>query len=243
MEESDALRKAQGLLNKSMDATVSEEERELLQAKAFDIIKKFGIDEAMLNAKADVKQKPVQKDFFITGAQAKYRVNAFANIGEACHCRVLTQNFGDRWVRNQRRVIVFGFESDVAVLEMLWTSLQLQGMKEVAQIKDERPKYEQYYDKNQTKAMRNSFWQGFGQQIAKRLIEAEQKVSEPGTDLVLYDRSKAVDEAVDAAFSKLKKPDPYQVAHSEGFFAGVVAGQRANIHDKAEVQNKQRELT
>jgi hypothetical protein len=242
MEHHDALRKAQNILNLAADPKTSDAERENYQNIAFDLVEKFGIDAAMLNAKASIKQKPSRREFCIDGAQAKYRMHALNNIGHACRCRMLNQNHGNYWQRNSRTVIAFGFESDLDILEMLWTSLQLQGMQEVIKLKDTRPKWEQQWDKNQTKAMRNSFWMGFGYKIRARLEEAQKGNSTPGTDLVLFDRSKEVDDAVNEAFPKLRAPTKYEIASHEGLLHGYVAGERANLYDKTEVRNNQREL-
>jgi hypothetical protein len=248
MEQNDALRKAQGLLNMAADQSISEQERESFQDKAFDLIEKFGIDQALLNAKAEIKQKPTHMTFTITGAQARYRVVAFNSIAKALHCRSVNTNYGSSYYRNIHEVEVFGFESDLNILVMLWTSLQLQGFQEVKQIKGE---VEVVFaglgtvkKKVSTKAKRNSFWVGFGYKLMHRIEEAEKRVAtEPGTDLVLYNRDQEVEDAKNAAYPDLKKGKDFEIASKAGFAAGLEAGERANIHDKAEVKNTQRELS
>lgn len=257
MEESDALRKAQGLLNKAADPSCTDEERELLEDKAFEIISKYGIDAALAFAKAEVRSKPTKREFEVIGAQCKYRVHAASYIAEACRVRAVIvrnrqhgarQGWGAAEIRNRRTLVIIGFESDIDIFEMLWTSLQLQGMREVAKIKKttvmEGPGgYIATSSTHSTKAMRNSFWMGFGQRVRDRIIEANKKSSSaPGTDLVLYDRAKEVDEAMNEMYPKLGTLND-NIDSGLGYNLGREAGDRANIHDKAELSKRQGELT
>ena len=83
---------------------------------------KYGIDKAMAEARAHVTPKPVNKVFTIDQPYSQVKGHLLHAVARALHCKGVTL----RTSGPTSRVHVFGFESDVELVEMLYTSLLLQ---------------------------------------------------------------------------------------------------------------------
>jgi len=112
------------LLAKAEAAGVTPEEAESLTAKAAELMARYGIDKAMAEAKAHRNIKPSSKIFDVYNPWGQVRAHLLAGIAGAlgCQCVLLAARNADADVR----VHVFGFEDDIAQVDMLYTSLTLQ---------------------------------------------------------------------------------------------------------------------
>ena len=139
---------------------------------------------------------------------------------------------------------LFGFDSDLLRVEILFTSLLVQA--QTALVRVEAPPWESLA------AYRRSWLAGFTAAVARRLREAEERAareaqaardgdgaasrSAPGEDrersveLVLVDRSGRVEAAVDAEYPHLGTARTRRLSGS-GSRSGWQAGQRADLGD------------
>ena len=225
------LEKVRKLLAKAEAEGVTPQEAELLSAKAAELMAKYGIDKAMADARAHVSPKPVNKVFTIDQPYSQVKGHLLHAVARALHCQGVTI----RTSGPTSRVHVFGFESDIELVEMLYTSLLLQMAHATA-----RHPISSWLRGRKVMAERRSFMLGFVSGVSPRL-EAAYALAEaatddtgtPGTELVLRNRDVAVEGAVADAYPKLTKTRI--TWRGGGYGAGHEAGQRANIHDRPNV--------
>ncbi len=224
------LERVRALLAKA-EATEFEAEAEALTAKATELMAKYGIDKAMAEARAHVTPKPVNKVFTIDQPYSQVKGHLLHAVARALHCKGVTL----RTSGPTSRVHVFGFESDVELVEMLYTSLLLQMSHATA-----RHPIPGWLRGREVMAERRSFMLGFVGGVSPRLETAYALAEEeaddtgtPGTALVLRNRDAAVEDALGAVYPKLTKTRI--TWRGGGYGAGHEAGQRANIHDRPNV--------
>jgi len=123
-------------------------------------------------------------------------------------------------------LLVFGFSSDLDLIEMLYTSLLVQALRALAQA--EIPSREN------ARTFRTSWWAGYTSRIITRLRGSQQRAEAeaaktPGTALVLADRSLQVKAAFRAEFPKTRTTSSSRTRSRAGYSQGHDAGGRADI--------------
>jgi hypothetical protein len=154
------------------------------------------------------------------------KVSLLVAVAYSLRCRTVRQKV---WVDGGHAydVHLFGFESDLERVELLFTSLLVQASYGLA---GARPAWS--YES--VSAYRRSWLAGFTQAIRMRLHQAEERAkheaqdSVPGVALVLVKRSDLVDRAVDHAYPKLR-PSPRRRLSGSGHGDGQSAGRRADL--------------
>lgn len=208
------------------------DEAEIYTDKAFALMARHGIDEALLAAapgaeaaRADpIGRSRITVDNPYSGAKARL----LGWTASALRCR---------WVMHDQRggsvaaVTVFGFASDRERVELLYTSLLLQATAALAAVRPPDPG-------ESVAAYRRSWIYGFAGRVYERLCAAERSAlgeteAETGraaasTELVLADRGAEVDRAYDAEFGRLRRARRPQVSGS-GFRHGAAAADRADL--------------
>ncbi|MBN9755932.1 DUF2786 domain-containing protein [Pseudonocardia sp. Ae707_Ps2] len=207
------------------------DEAEIYTDKAFALMARHGIDEALLaaapgaGARADpIGRSRITVDNPYSGAKARL----LGWTASALRCR---------WVMHDQRggsvaaVTVFGFASDRERVELLYTSLLLQATAALAAVRPPDPG-------ESVAAYRRSWIYGFAGRVYERLCAAERSAlgeteAETGraaasTELVLADRGAEVDRAYDAEFGRLRRARRPQVSGS-GFRHGAAAADRADL--------------
>ena len=124
MTETKILERVRKLLAKAEAEGCTPEEAEALTAKAAELMAKYGIEQALLDAtKPSADNKPTDRKFDIPAPYATVKSSLLFNIGKAMGCNGvrLTSRTGDGVVLH-----MFGFRSDVERAEILYTSLLLQ---------------------------------------------------------------------------------------------------------------------
>lgn len=216
--------RVRALLNKAEDPASTPEEAEALTAKATELMAKYGIGQALANARAEKKQTPADRIFDLSGAYARERANLLGWIATELRCRsvVLTLRQGRRKVG--LKLHVFGYQTDLDRVDLLYTSLLVQMVNGLA--KAQKPLFED------TAAFRRSWMVGFASEVSRRIGEvenrAQQDSDEPGVDLVLADRSTQVDQATKAVYPTVPPPKR-RVLSGSGRAAGALAGRNADI--------------
>ncbi|ALE83661.1 hypothetical protein XF36_11265 [Pseudonocardia sp. HH130629-09] len=207
------------------------DEAEIYTDKAFALMARHGIDEALLaaapgaGARADpIGRSRITVDNPYSGAKARL----LGWTASALRCR---------WVMHDQRggsvaaVTVFGFAADRERVELLYTSLLLQATAALAAVRPPDPG-------ESVAAYRRSWIYGFAGRVYERLCAAERSAlgeteAETGraaasTELVLADRGAEVDRAYDAEFGRLRRARRPQVSGS-GFRHGAAAADRADL--------------
>ena len=239
---------AQKLLAKANDPGATEQERQACTDKAAEIIAKYALDAAMAEAN-DNGAKGKVTTFRITLSNP-YIIAQRQIISAVAHflgCRVVY--VGD-WSDSHRVqvVTVFGYQSDLDKLKFLFMSLSYQ--MTVSLLNTPVP------PDQHGKTFRTSFCAGFISSINRRfdaikanaIREHDRANGTYGTGtsetaLVLFDRSKAVDEAVTAMYPKLSRGSTMTVRSGRGYNSGKEAGNRADIGQTRVSGNNRRALT
>lgn len=226
-EPSDAmLRRVQLLLAKAADDAATPEESEIYTAKAQELMIKYGIEQAMLNAArpAGQRERVESKRIEIPAPYGLDKASLLYRIAKALGCKTI--RYTGRNLRKVTVVVVYGFPSDLAQVEMLFASLTLQATRDM--LHAEVP----YWDN--TAAFRRTFLSGFTSVVAHRLEQMhdrsvrEADTATPGTALVLVDRKTEVEQAYNLAHPDARTGRGRNLSGS-GENAGRASGRRADL--------------
>lgn len=216
------LKTVRALLAKA-ESTNHPEEAEALRAKAYELMQRYSIDEAMLGAKHQ-SSDTVNSRRIVIREWVKPKSMLLAGIVRA---------FGGKIIKLPREssygtmvCVVYGWESDLALVEVLFASLEIQAMREMKAARAARPG-------GNGQAFTRSFLAGFALVVVDRLEKARRhQVDETpgtGTELVLVDRSKAVEAYFNRAVPSIRKARPATISADGGFYSGKAAGERADL--------------
>lgn len=223
--------KIRALLDKA-ESTAAEfpDEAEALTAKAIEMMERYRIDEAMVADAAPIQDrgKIIERTISVgSGPYVNARIDLAENIARN-HSVVLLQSTG-----YQGKVIYLnGYETDVDITEMLYTSLLVQATRLMSspQTKETKP-----YHVHGT-AFNRSFLIGFATRIGERLKEASSAAegttasSERSVALVLVDRRNDVENFVFSRYGKLRSARGSSARASwSGIMAGNTAANSADI--------------
>lgn len=221
-----ALRRIRGLLDKA-ESTTFEGEREDLMAKAMQLMADYGINEAMANARGQIREEIIKKMIRIGNPYGYDKATLLNWLAVELNCTVI--NYKRRAVHVSAMII--GYESDVARLEMLYTSLLMQAL---GQLRNVRPLG--YTTPAWTREFRQNWFQGFNIRVSARVRESEKRAAQKfdsehgsgGTSPVLADRRVQVEAVKVELFPKLKDfRDRARGDYGRG--EGLRAGDRADI--------------
>lgn len=208
-----------------------EETADAHTATAMRWMAKHGIDEKLAKARAKASHLPVDKIFTIEAPYANTKNRLLAVVARALHCEVILVATAGA----NERVHVFGFESDLELVELLYTSLLLQMSGALT-----RHPIPPYIIGRRLMAERRSFMIGFMGAVKPRLAAAyalaEAEADDSGTqgkELVLQSRDVAVKAALSNAYPTTRTVRMTYSGRSYG--SGHEAGKRANIHDRPNV--------
>ncbi|MFI5840572.1 DUF2786 domain-containing protein [Catenuloplanes sp. NPDC051500] len=224
MTDQTRLAKIRALLAKA-EATTFEAERDAYNAKAAELISAWGLEDALREAEAQTPLQVSDKFIKVTGAYQKDKAILAYQVAEGLGLKAVLHQSGTGKGKGYATHI-FGSSEDFVRVELLFTSLLVQASYGLSVA---RP-YSPFED---VKAYRRSWLAGFTSAIRGRLDAArqqgirEQSTGTPGTALVLVDRSKAIQRAVDAYYPKLVTST--RRLTGSGRNAGYAAGQRANL--------------
>jgi hypothetical protein len=228
------LNRVRALLAKA-ESTEYPAEAEALTAKAHELMATYGIEQAHLAATGRIKDTIRTMRIDMTGSYTSEKTKLLAGIALACRCRTV------RWSTARSSVVnyvdVVGHDTDLARVELLYTSLLLQAS---GQLHRQRPPTDIWGDPEVSVASyRRSWFIGFAHEVRTRLerIEARaaaqttQTASTNGksTELVLVDRKTAVDLAYNDLFGDLPKVKNRARLHPDAYYAGKTAGGRADL--------------
>jgi len=220
------------LLNKAESRGVTDAERDAFNAKATELMLKWGIEEAAL-ADADRAQvENIIQKIFQTNAPKSYSYETTCigiEVAKAFNCRGLLQ----RTSSGRTDLLVVGFESDVERVKEMFTSLAIQAQLTLATW------YAQqnwcYVDNGRNVGTnkfngKRTFIVGFADGIREKFAAMKTRVikeSAPGTDLVLVSRVEKIDAYIQSEMSVRKSSRTHSDFHART--AGASAGLRADV--------------
>lgn len=234
------LRRVRGLLNKAENAG-TEGEAEVYNARAQELISRYGIEAAMLDAGRDPRERPdvERKRIIVKAPYSRDKIGLLAAIATRMGCRVVVvggYGGGDRELAE-----LWGFPADVLRVELVYTSLLMQATNRVVHV---RPSgYEN------VGAYRRAWWVGFTAAINRRIKAQEEQATAAAeatrrteerdrrgalisVALVLVGRADLVESAVKAAYPDMKDPRKRVLSSDSGMRAGYKAGHEADMGDR-----------
>jgi hypothetical protein len=234
------LDRVRALLAKAESSTYPEE-IDSLNAKAQELIARFGIDQILLAASGNtVHASGVAFQRIPVARLRPYAMSKVRLIGVVAipmGCRVLTMSVK----RRLDMVEIWGFPADLQRAELIYTSLLLQADGRVADL------YPPSGSGEDAGAYRRSWWVGFTVAISDRVQAQERRAARhaeqararrapggddgPGVALALRSRDSAVMEALSEAWKQKKIPKVSEDVRSVagGMTAGYRAGHEADI--------------
>jgi len=227
----DILAKVRKILAKAEDPAATPEEAETYTAKAAEIIAAYGIDRALLAEEVPTSDVVGDRVVVLDAPYALDKAGLLSTVAVRLRCRPVQRvRYADR--TKEISLHLFGYDSDLSRVEVLYTSLLLQATTLLTRTPVPAGEHPAAY--------RRSWLAGFTSAVSRRLAEAEDRAetrareNESGTPrrrsvgLVLADRSDAVRRAVEDEYPSLRRAPGRQLSGSGGR-AGWSAGQRADL--------------
>lgn len=227
------LHKVRSLITKA-NSTEFPAEAEAFIAKAQELISRFSIDAALLrDADPAAGTKATHRNLVVRGTYASARGSLLNSVAKATGVRCI-RTFK---VQGGFNYDLVGFESDIDLVELLFTELDLHLATAVARTSARDLRYESL------RAYRTSFTYGFAARIGQRLQEANRaaeaaaKADErptygaatKGVALALVNKTKAVDTEFKNLYPRVTTTYR-RTTSGGGYNAGHAAGGSVNLN-------------
>lgn len=219
-----ALRRIRGLLTKA-ESTDFPDEAESLTAKAQELMTRYAIDTALLDAgPSPTVGSPVEtRRVHVQDPYVRAKMQLLASVAEANDVRVV-------WYSSLGIANLVGVRADVSAVELLFTSLLLQVSNALSAA--ERP----LGLPSASRSFRRSFLLGYSHRIGERLQTSRRSATaeaaaEHDVDLlpVLRSRQVAVEDRVAELFPRVRATRSRASVDAGGWFAGRAAAERADV--------------
>lgn len=209
-------------------------EAEAYNSKASELIAKHGVDQALLAEKGEIQDAIVSMMFDINGEFSMDRRVLLTHIIKAMggSAVIISSHRPGTYQSKDYTVHAFAYQSDMNRIQFLYeilTSQMLLGSAVAARNVEKK------------RSFRKSWMLGFSYAIYVRLKKDEEvavAAAGTGTDVVLYNRSLAVEQAQCVEYPELGKPVERKLG-SSGRAQGYMAGKRASLGDN-ELDNNSR---
>ena len=225
------LERIRALLAKA-ESTTFPEEAETYTAKAQELMARHSIDAALVEAAARSSTSSEPAGVRI-GVEAPYEMAKsmlLDRVAQANRCRSV-------WSKALGACTVFGFPTDLELVELLFTSLLVQATTALAAEGSRRDRR----GRSSTRSFRQAFLTAYATRIGERLAGASDRAgreaaAELGGSLlpVLAARDEAVQESFRAAFPNLVFRE-VTVSNAEGYRSGRAAADRAHLNPRREL--------
>jgi hypothetical protein len=222
------LAKVRKILAKAEDPATTPQEAETYTAKAAELIAAYGIDQALLAESRPGSDVVGDRVVILEAPYALDKAGLLSGVAVSLRCQAVQRTSYHSGTK-QLSMHLFGYESDLARAELLYTSLLLQASTLLQ--RTYAPPGEN------VAAYRRSWLAGFTAAVIRRLRDLEARaasaVREDATagrsvSLVLADRSVAVRSAMEQEYPYLRKAQARSLSGSGGR-SGYLAGQRADL--------------
>lgn len=221
------LAKIRKILAKAEDPAATAAEAAVYTAKAAEMVAAYGIDQALLESRSPRTHAVGDRVVVLDRPYALDKTALLSTVALALRCRAVQQV---RYVDGAKQISLhlFGFDSDLARAELLFTSLLFQATSSLGRTPVPRGEH--------AAAFRRSWLAGFTLAVGRRLRQAERqaevteetRTEDRSVALVLRDRAEQVDCALQEAYPQLRKAPPRSLTGTGGR-AGWQEGQRADL--------------
>ncbi|MGW4687754.1 DUF2786 domain-containing protein [Streptomyces sp. NPDC004244] len=206
------------------EATTYPEEAEALSAKAQELMARHTVDEALLAAGGKgPAQLPAACRIGVEPPYEEAKAVLLDAVATANRCRAV-------WNSAFEFSTVVGFESDIEAVELLYTSLLVQGTAAMTRAEAEQ----RAGGRKRTKTFRQSFLLAYASRLGRRLAEtAEHTASEAPDNLpALVARDVAVTARADEMFPRTTTTRLRGATDLAGWNDGTAAADRAQVHNR-----------
>ncbi|MFJ9647972.1 DUF2786 domain-containing protein [Streptomyces sp. NPDC101206] len=206
------------------EATTYPEEAEALSAKAQELMARHTVDEALLAAGGKgPAQLPAACRIGVEPPYEEAKAVLLDAVATANRCRAV-------WNSAFEFSTVVGFESDIEAVELLYTSLLVQGTAAMTRAEAEQ----RAGGRKRTKTFRQSFLLAYASRLGRRLAEtAEHTASEAPDNLpALVARDVAVTARADEMFPRTTTTRLRGATDLAGWNDGTAAADRAQMHHR-----------
>lgn len=230
------LRRVRALLARAEHENTPEPEREASQKLAFELLEKYSIDQAMLDAAGPKQEKIIKRMFDLSEGYRHEKAMLLYHIGTVYDMKGVMHG----GMRAPHSLTLLGYESDMAAVDLLFTSLLLQQSRALSA---EKTPY--WLERGEVAVWKRSFMKGFTDQVYARLRSARERAkadrdrangqsgqasASASTELVLTSRKNAIEAEYDAVFTGVKKAKRAQRStYRDALQGGRAAGARADI--------------
>lgn len=225
----DKLARIRKLLAQAEDPAATTAESEAFNAKAAELMARHGVDAALLAASDPGREVVGDLTVELLAPYAYEKASLGAAVARGLRCSAVLRRTRHGGVSDYS-LHLFGATTDLALTEMLLTSLMVQGTGELIRRPVPRGEHPAAY--------RRTWWLGFASAVGERLEEAEAKAAHEsetrfaaaGTSaaLVLADRTALADRAAAEAYPRLRTSSPRYLSGGGGA-DGLAAGHRADL--------------
>ncbi|MFJ8668603.1 DUF2786 domain-containing protein [Streptomyces sp. NPDC093600] len=217
--ESRMLTRVRALLAKA-EATGYPEEAEALTAKAQELMARHSLDEASLAAGAPAGETPGAVRIGVGAPYEQAKAILLDAVATANHCRAV-------WNEAYGFSTVIGFEADLEPVELLYTSLLVQGTSAMTRAEAEQ----RAGGRKRTKSFRQSFLLAYANRLGARLASTSRRVAAETPTLlpVLASRDVAVTSRTDELFPETRTTRVRAMWDEAGWTHGTTAANRAGL--------------
>ncbi|QDQ16477.1 DUF2786 domain-containing protein [Streptomyces spectabilis] len=223
-DEPRALTRIRALLAKA-EATGYPQEAEALTAKAQELMARYSVDEALLAARTHAAGTPGACRVGVDAPYETAKAILLDAVATANRCRAV-------WNEAFAFTTVVGFEPDLDVVELLYSSLLVQGAAAMTTAEaDQRAG-----GRHRTKTFRQAFWMAYAHRVGARLEAAAAPVTheDGGGALlpVLVARDVSVTDRAERMFPETTTTRVRGVVDGAGWAEGAAAAAGANLHTR-----------
>lgn len=219
MADDRILDRVRKLLAKAEHPSTPPAEAEAMSEKAAELMARHALDLALLEVRDSAPTKPRTRTIKVPAPYAVPKSILLCRVSAAYRVRAVIAGARE----NTGRVCTLvGFPADLEVVEILFTSLLLQGTSAMLTAQPAGPR---------VRAFRHAFLIGYAETIGRRLDAAQRRIvaevassAERSTALVLADREREVERTFAEMFPRLGR---LRTSASSGY--GVHAGRQAGL--------------
>lgn len=217
--EPKTLSRIRALLAKA-EATTYAEEAEALTAKAQELMARHSLDEATLAAGAPSPETPGAIRIGVDAPYEQAKAILLDAVATANHCRAV-------WSEGLGFSTVVGFEADLDPVELLYTSLLVQGTAAMTRAEAEQ----RAGGRKRTKSFRQSFLLAYAHRLGARLSATSRRVAAEAPTLLpaLATREVAVTARTDELFPETRTSRVRAAWDEDGWTHGTTAADRAGL--------------
>lgn len=213
------LTRIRALLAKA-EATEFPQEAEAFSAKAQELMARHSLDEALLASRTHSTETPAARRIGLDAPYEPTKAVLLDAVATANHCRAV-------WNSDLGFSTVVGFETDLETVELLYTSLLLQGTR--AMTKAEAAA--RTGGRKRTRTFRQSFLRAYAHRVGERLARTAEAVPASEELLpVLASRDLAVADRTDAMFPRTATTRLRGATDPDGWHRGTAAANNSDLN-------------